>query len=190
MGTGGAGGKGGKEGTVVIKDVATLKALADPLRHQLLSLLDAPRTVKELAAQTARPADRLYYHLGLLERRGLIRADDRRGQERRYQLVSEHIVIDPNLAMPPAAVASLIAGILQRAQREYAAATRRREKDGKKRTMLGLTHLRLTEDQRVELTERLRAIADEYPAADQAETDDGRRSFGLLTGVWPMDEDG
>jgi DNA-binding transcriptional ArsR family regulator len=56
---------GGEEETqFVIEDVATLKALADPLRLRLMNLLAThPRTVKELASIVGVPQTRLYYHV-------------------------------------------------------------------------------------------------------------------------------
>jgi DNA-binding transcriptional ArsR family regulator len=49
------------------------KALADPLRLQLLDFLaEAPRSARQLADCVRLPADRLYYHLGQLEQAGLI----------------------------------------------------------------------------------------------------------------------
>lgn len=49
------------------------KALADPLRIRLWEwLAEAPRSARQLADCAGLPADRLYYHLGQLERAGLI----------------------------------------------------------------------------------------------------------------------
>lgn len=49
------------------------KALADPLRIRLLEALwETPQSARELADRADLPADRLYYHLGQLERAGLI----------------------------------------------------------------------------------------------------------------------
>jgi DNA-binding transcriptional ArsR family regulator len=49
------------------------KALADPLRIRVLEwLMEAPRSARELADRAGLSADRLYYHLGQMERAGLI----------------------------------------------------------------------------------------------------------------------
>ncbi|AGL17744.1 helix-turn-helix transcriptional regulator [Actinoplanes sp. N902-109] len=60
----------------IVQDVDTLKALADPARLTMLELMmaDTARawTAKELAAAMALPPKKLYYHLGLLEQRGLL----------------------------------------------------------------------------------------------------------------------
>ncbi len=176
----------GRGDAIVIDDLAALKAIADPLRHRMVDLLQQPRTVKELAKKLRRPPDRLYYHLGLLERHGIVQAVERRGAERRYQAAGE-ITLAPGLNVPPAAVQSVVGGLLEEVGREYAAAGRRTRDDGVKRSMLGLLKLRLTEDQRAELTERLNSLAEEYAhAEDHSVDDDGRREYGVITGIWPV----
>jgi ArsR family transcriptional regulator len=64
---------------LVIKDVATLKALAEPTRIQILiELAEGPKTVKDVATELEVGATRLYYHFKMLERAGLIRVSGRR----------------------------------------------------------------------------------------------------------------
>jgi DNA-binding transcriptional ArsR family regulator len=178
----------------VIKDVATLKAVADPFRHRLLTHLDRPRTVKDLAALIDRPPDRLYYHLGLLERRGVVHSRAERGAERVYEVVNPTMVLDPNLSLPKAHVTGLITSMLQQAQREYAAAVRRRRRDGRKRTMLSFTHLHLTEDEREELATRMEALladfAVEHDSEHDSEHEPGRKPYGVLLGMWPAEDAG
>ena len=62
--------------TRVVADAAALKALADPIRLQMLELLakDPSRTwtVKEIAAQMGQPVTRLYHHMKLLEATHLV----------------------------------------------------------------------------------------------------------------------
>lgn len=64
----------------IVQDVETLKALADPARLAILELLmvDLSRawTAKELAASIQMPPKKIYYHLGLLEQRGLLEVRD------------------------------------------------------------------------------------------------------------------
>jgi DNA-binding transcriptional ArsR family regulator len=57
----------------VIQDIETLRALSDPLRIRLLELMAQPQTVKEIAAQLGVGKTKLYYHLNLLEKHGIIR---------------------------------------------------------------------------------------------------------------------
>ncbi|HEX7168298.1 MAG TPA: winged helix-turn-helix domain-containing protein [Acidimicrobiales bacterium] len=182
---------------VVIRETAALKAFADPMRHQLLSLLDKPTSVRELAAALEKPPDRLYYHLNVLERFGLVRALVERGAERRYVVAARSFRVDPALTVPAADVERLLRRILDTVQREYAAA--KRERDGNRRKMLALKHVRLTEDQRADLMRRLESIADEAEeagpeaSADAGNPSDtstgGTRTYGVLTGLWPVEEE-
>lgn len=60
-----------------VDDVATLKALADPIRLAIMGTLmggeDAARTVKEIAAAIDEPPTKLYRHIKQLEQAHLIR---------------------------------------------------------------------------------------------------------------------
>jgi DNA-binding transcriptional ArsR family regulator len=186
-----------KRGTVeapyVIKDAAVLKAVADPLRQHLLALLDRPKTVKELAEATGRPPDRLYYHLGVLEKAGLIAAEEARGQERRYTSVDQALTIDPDLPIPPAVAGGLVTGVLERAQREYALAARARARARKRgerpKAVLGLTYHCLDDAQYAELCKRMEELVAEYEQAadiEQAQVK-GTHVFGVLRGAWRVD---
>lgn len=57
----------------VIQDIETLRAISDPLRIRLLELMAQPQTVKEIATQLGVGKTKLYYHLNLLEKHGIIR---------------------------------------------------------------------------------------------------------------------
>lgn len=57
----------------VIEDIETLRAISDPLRLRLLELMAQPQTVKEIATQLGVGKTKLYYHLNLLEKHGIIR---------------------------------------------------------------------------------------------------------------------
>lgn len=59
---------------LVIEDLETLKVISDPLRLQILELMVLePKTVKEVADQLQVSPNKLYYHINLLEKHGLIR---------------------------------------------------------------------------------------------------------------------
>jgi DNA-binding transcriptional ArsR family regulator len=57
-----------------IGDLDTLKVFADPLRHQILeALIHETLPVKQIAGRLGLAPGRLYYHVNLLEKHGLIR---------------------------------------------------------------------------------------------------------------------
>lgn len=62
---------------LMVKDLETLKILADPLRNQILEIL-APekQTVNQIAEKLGLAPSKLYYHINLLEKYGLIQEVD------------------------------------------------------------------------------------------------------------------
>ena len=86
----------------LVNNAGSLRAVADPLRIRMgLLLVDAPRTVKEMAAILKVPPTRLYYHVRLLEREGLIRVAKRRMvsgiEERTYETVGDGWTVSPDI---------------------------------------------------------------------------------------------
>ena len=59
--------------------VAEIRALAHPLRLRLMELfVEAPRTTKQVADLLGEPPTRLYHHVAVLERAGLLRLKETR----------------------------------------------------------------------------------------------------------------
>jgi DNA-binding Lrp family transcriptional regulator len=58
---------------MMVQDLETLKILADPLRNQILEIL-APQklTINQMAEKLGLTPSKLYYHINLLEKYGLI----------------------------------------------------------------------------------------------------------------------
>jgi DNA-binding transcriptional ArsR family regulator len=93
-------------GTHTITDLEALKAIGDPMRMRIIELLGEARAAKDLARLLGVPKTRLYYHLTMLERHGLIRvADERRIGgviEKRYLVVAENITVSRSLLLADA----------------------------------------------------------------------------------------
>lgn len=87
---------------LVIDDPATFKALLDPLRHNIISLLDEPKSIRELAKALGTPAGRLYYHLDVLVDRGLVNVTDHRTSgtnvERVFARAADRFVLSDQIA--------------------------------------------------------------------------------------------
>ena len=61
----------------IIKELDAAKAIADPLRLQILEvMLSAPLTVKEIADKLGLSPSKLYYHVNTMEKYDLIRVVD------------------------------------------------------------------------------------------------------------------
>src|SRR5690348_4352199 len=63
---------------LVVDDLETLKAIAEPTRAALIELLAEPRSVTQLADALDVPRTRLYHHMELLESKGVIEQVDSR----------------------------------------------------------------------------------------------------------------
>lgn len=87
----------------LISDIDTLKVYFDPMRMKVIQAVAAePRTVHEIAAELNVPFTRLYYHVNMLERHGLIRVVETRNlsgavEEKYYQVSARVFVIDRKL---------------------------------------------------------------------------------------------
>lgn len=85
-----------------VNDLETLKVLTDPLRMQILTILDpAPQTVNQVGEKLGLSSSRLYYHFNLLEARGLIAVVETRLVnnliEKLYWVTADDIEIEPGL---------------------------------------------------------------------------------------------
>ena len=62
---------------LMVKDLETLKILADPLRNQILEILAPEKlTVNQIAEKLGLTPSKLYYHINLMEKHGLIQEVD------------------------------------------------------------------------------------------------------------------
>ena len=91
-----------REALFMVSDLETLRVLTDPLRLQVLEVLDVkPQTVNQVAEKLGHSSSRLYYHFNLLEKHGLIEVVETRMvsnmMEKLYWLTAEEIEIDKSL---------------------------------------------------------------------------------------------
>lgn len=91
-----------------MKDIHTLvnwkqvKAMGDPLRIRILDAFKSdPRTTKQVAGLLGEPPTKLYHHVDLLERAGLIRLESTRQNrgtiEKYYRAVAQDFIVDRRL---------------------------------------------------------------------------------------------
>jgi DNA-binding transcriptional ArsR family regulator len=102
---------------------AALESVASPARLELLSALrDEPLGTAELAARLGRSRQALYYHLGLLERAGLVVAEPpaEGERERRYRIREGRLAIGARRDSPAdrSAATKAIRAILRLTARE------------------------------------------------------------------------
>jgi DNA-binding transcriptional ArsR family regulator len=103
---------------------AQLRALASPLRQELLDVLEAsgPCSIGELAAPLGRAPDSLYFHVRRLQKVGLVVEVERRAVGRHtvaiYDVAGRPLRIDRTKARP-AELQAVVAGILRLATRDH-----------------------------------------------------------------------
>ncbi|MGD2157357.1 MAG: winged helix-turn-helix domain-containing protein [Anaerolineales bacterium] len=86
----------------IIKDPKAVKSIADPQRNQIMEvLMAAPLTVNQIAEKLGLAPSRLYYHVNMLEKHGLIRVVDTSVHgniiEKHYWLTAYDYEIDKDL---------------------------------------------------------------------------------------------
>lgn len=85
----------------VVDDLDTLKVLADPLRLRIRELMEKPTTVKRVAERLDMLPTKLYYHINLLEKHGLIVLVDTRIVsgiiEKHYQVAAKIVKVAKHL---------------------------------------------------------------------------------------------
>jgi DNA-binding transcriptional ArsR family regulator len=157
-----------------IEHLEALAVLADSQRHRIVTLLmDEPLTAKEIAERLKIGRTRLYYHLGLLERHGIIRVTDTRLvsgiAERTYRAVARAFRVDRKLLSSEASELQITyaqAAILDAVGRDFRARNIPEKPQNDDELLIARVFLRLNASRRKELRERLSAIVEEYRDAD------------------------
>lgn len=85
-----------------VSDLETLRAIADPLRVQILELMEGQSlTVKQVAEKLGLAPSKLYYHFGALEKLGLIEVAETRMVanmlEKKFRSNADLLDVDPTL---------------------------------------------------------------------------------------------
>ncbi len=84
----------------LISDLETLKVYFDPMRARIVRTISHdPRTVHEIAKELDVPFTRLYYHMNMLEKHGIIRVVETRNlsgavEEKYYQIAARMFTVD------------------------------------------------------------------------------------------------
>ena len=173
--------------TLVVSDAATLKALADPTRLQILMALgEGPKTVKDVAASLSLGATRLYYHFKILEKAALIRVARKRMvsgiEERTYAATAQSWTTAPD-ATSTLIQSGLIDALLEvvRAELELALGAQGSEplgETGSPVPIFSLTRLALSEADVDEVSSRIMQIQEDY--LDLGPKPAGKRHYNVL----------
>lgn len=195
-----------------ITDLETVRVIAEPLRFRLIQTMsarmDEPWTIKEIARVLGEPATKLYYHVGLLEERGIVVVTDSRLVsgilEKRYQLAAERFSVDRALLSPedPATgetFHSILGTVFEAARADIETALRQgvaslhgrgdETGDGPEEVLLSHSLDRLSRTDAAEFRARLRALAEEFgqrPSGEAQPAAPEGRPYGLVLAFYPM----
>ncbi len=104
----------------LLSESQQVRALAHPLRAELLRALHGPETAAGLARRVGRSRQNVSYHLKTLEGAGLVRrvGERRKGNfvEQLYEAVARRFVVSPRFASDPARLADVFADQVSLAQ--------------------------------------------------------------------------
>ncbi len=189
-------------GEFLISDFETLKVVADPLRAQIFELLvQETLTVAQVAEKLGQAASKLYYHIGLMEKAGLIKVvgtrQVRNMVEKDYRATADTVEVDPRLlnfsttegqeslqAMLAATLDSTRDDILRSVQARIVDLERGATPHGR-RMMLTRETSRLNPAQAEAFQERLAALVKEFATADGEADDANRHGYALTIALYP-----
>jgi DNA-binding transcriptional ArsR family regulator len=152
----------------LVADLDALRVLADGRRHEILTaLIHEPLTVRILAERLRLPRTRLYYHIDVLERHGLVRVVQTRmvsgALERTYRAVARTFRVDRRaLGAAASAVVDATQASMLHAVADDLQARRKPGRD----PLVSRAFLRLTAERYGELEARLHALIAEYHRDD------------------------
>jgi DNA-binding transcriptional ArsR family regulator len=163
---------------LLISDLETVRIIADPIRLRILELLVMEsQPVKRLAATLELPQTKLYYHINLLEERGLIRVVGTRVVsgiiEKQYGATAQSYRIDEALLTLNAPgrddtvemmIGTLLDGVKRDMRQGIAAGLIELRDDApdERKVTLGRVPLRLTPARAAELHQRIGDLIREY----------------------------
>ncbi len=185
-----------------ISDLETLKVMTDPLRLQIMEIMmEQPVTVKQLAARLEMEPTKLYYHVNLLEKHGLIvivKTQVVSGIiEKHYQAAAGSFHVDRNLLSPESGEDSALAiidTILGPVPGEIRDGLRKGmislSEDAQARHKLKLRRAKFTlQDEDAEaFYEQITALIDEFASKDKSNymTPD-RQAYSLTLAIYPVE---
>jgi DNA-binding transcriptional ArsR family regulator len=185
---------------MLIEDVETLKVLADPGRIQIMRSFDQPRTVKEVADYLDRPATKLYYHVNMLEKHGIIQVVETNVVsgiiEKKYQVSAKRYRPVPSLLTATemdAHLEAVLTAVFDTAKRDIKSSIEaglmdlgHKEGEPLYNSVISHSKLHLTIDQMNDLRDRLEGIFKEYMALGQSAKTPNVAPYGLVIGFYPL----
>ena len=186
-----------------IADLDTIRVMSDPLRLRIIQAMaadaDVPWTVKRLAAALGLPATKLYYHMNLLERHGLVRVTGTGIVsgivESRYAITARRFgvarsVFGTDAEDSGSAMAGLLTSILDTTRDEILAnvangtiVSSEDDPRSPRRLTIGKSVIRLSEPRAVEFRQQVEAVLKAF----EADHDPDGISLSALVALYPIE---
>jgi DNA-binding Lrp family transcriptional regulator len=175
----------------MIRERQQILALASPMRLALLGMLEAsgPTSVAALAAMVGAKPDALYYHLRILEKRGLVRRTAGAESQATFEVATPlQLVYEPGDAHNRQAIGRVAAAMLRGALRAFTAAfTRKPRVSGKRRELWAAQEIaRLTADELETVNRHLAEILETF--ADAKGHRPGERLYSITFVLSPQEK--
>ena len=190
--------------SLTISDLDTLKVLADPLRHQILEVLTRETLpVKEIGARLGLTPGRLYYHVNLLEKHGLIQVVHTKMvsgiQEKHFRVSALDFEIDRGLLSQTTSqgresIHSVLAATLDATRDDVLRSVEARffeldrgAEENPRNVIISRHKGNLTEAQVIDFQARLVALVEDIEQAQNAapEQGEGLHPYALLLAFYP-----
>jgi DNA-binding transcriptional ArsR family regulator len=172
---------------VEISDLETLKVISDPFRLEILNLLThRGLTAREISTHMDVPQSKLYYHLNLLEKHGLIQVADTRVVqgiiEKTYRAVAMDFTISSSLLLGTAermsetealfvSIIDTARGKLIRSLRTRARALAQGAPEKSRSVVINSESMLLSHKKAEALTHKIKALFEEFQT-EEDDTDD------------------
>jgi len=184
---------------LLIDDLETLKVVSDPLRINLLEAMNQPTTVRQVAEQLGVDQKKLYYHVNLLEKHGLIAVVDERVVsgiiEKWYQVRAYSFRVERSLLNVSEDKGEtwrmLLGSIFENTVEDVIAAAasgvlpQEGQPEGESSMMLMRSRFYLTQEQFLTFKARFQALLDEMNKAEGDPPDKSQPHYGLTLAFYP-----
>ena len=187
----------------MIKDLETLKVMADPLRIQIIEILgEEPQTVKFVADKLGMTSNRLYYHFNMLESAGLIKVV--RTQtinniiEKYYWTTAKEIMVDQDIVNTNSDIVAedinrMIVAALEATKEDIIRSLRAldfnsSQEEGGKPNEISLIRKkkRLTDENYRNISKQFKQLLEEFEALPEAKASDpDARVYGAAYFLYP-----
>ena len=196
-----------KDGTLTqlftIRDLETLKVVSDPMHIQIIEvLIPQALTVKQVADKLGQSPSKLYYHVNLLEKHGLIRVIETHVIsnmiEKVYRATSANIEVDKTLLSfvsdkDKQAYHSMLTSTVDVTREDILRSLQARqfqlEQSAEQHPRSGMIHRtvsRMPASRAIEFLDRLRSLAQEFEEADESQNASPElHAYALMIACYP-----